>query len=409
MKICFCSTFLNDEKDAILNSKIAPSVSTHNFNVNILNGLRENIDDDLTILNTEKLASYPNFNRIIINSSKEKNEKIGSYYNIGKINLPILKDISESIILYYKLNNWIKSNYKNDIYICAYGRRLSHVLVINTLRKRYKKLRSCMVLADLSGNAACKTENYNSIKDKLMNILLDFQVKQSKKFDSFVLLTSQMADYLNIKNKPFTVIEGIYSLKLINDNIDYINCNKQKIVAYSGILSSQYNVDNLLKAFDMIDSDEYELWLFGDGELKEEIMQKSKVNKNIKYFGYIDNNSLKKELNKATLLINPRQNAGEYTKYSFPSKIIEYLTLQKPVVGYKLDGIPNEYDDYIFYIENNSIEALRNKIIEICEYSKSDLKYIGARNLKFILDNKNSISQTRKILDMFSKMKDFNS
>ena len=38
--------------------------------------------------------------------------------------------------------------------------------------------------------------------------------------------------------------------------------------------------------------------------------------------------------------VNPRQNNEEFTKYSFPSKTMEYLASGVPVVAYKLDGIP---------------------------------------------------------------------
>lgn len=42
----------------------------------------------------------------------------------------------------------------------------------------------------------------------------------------------------------------------------------------------------------------------------------------------------------ADVLVNPRQNDDEYTKYSFPSKNIEYLMTGNAVMAYMLDGIP---------------------------------------------------------------------
>ncbi|WP_270305496.1 glycosyltransferase [Terrisporobacter petrolearius] len=405
MKVCFCSTFLNDEKDAILNSKIAPSVSTHNFNINLLNGLRKNLGNDLTIINTEKLASFPNYRKVLIKSTREMNDKIGMYFNIGKINLPILKDIIEYFKLKRQLEKWIKFNTNDAMYICAYGRRLSHVLAINKMKKIYPEITTCMALADLSGNLACKTASYGRVKDQIANMLLDFQIKQSKKFDSFVLLTKQMYEYLKLNNKPFTIIEGIYSTDLINSDININeNTSEKKIIAYSGILSSQYNVDNLLDVFELIQDSNYQLWLFGDGDLKSKIVEKSKSDNRIKFFGYVDNKSLKEHLNKATVLINPRQNIGEYTKYSFPSKVIEYLTLKKPVIGYKLDGIPDEYDKYIFYPNDNTVESLRYEIEKVCNYNSGQLHEIGNVNYNFICEYKNSTVQTNKILNMFKNM-----
>ena len=104
----------------------------------------------------------------------------------------------------------------------------------------------------------------------------------------------------------------------------------------------------------------------------------------------------------ATVLINPRQNNGEYTKYSFPSKTIEYLASATPLIAYKLDGIPDEYDDYIEYVEGNSVDDLKNKIIDICEMDRDKLIIKGNKNRNFIINNKNARYQTKKILDILN-------
>lgn len=405
MKICFCSSFLEDEYEVITNSKIKPSVATHKFNLNILEGIETNIDKDLSILNTENVASYPNYNRIILKTKKSHKPEIGEYSNIGKVNLPIFKDITETIILYRELKKWIKSQKNEDVFICGYGRRLSHVIAINILKRRYSHIKTCMFLADLSGNVATKTHNNSHLKQKIVDKLLDYRVNQSKKFDSFVLLTEAMADYLGVTSKPYTVVEGVCSQEYTTYNTIIKESCKDKIIAYSGVLSKLYNVDTLLNAFQMIKDEGYKLWLFGDGELKEYIQHLSDENENIVFGGYIPNEKLREKLSECTVLINPRQNLEEFTKYSFPSKIIEYLTLGKPVISYKLDGIPYEYDDYLLYVNDNTEETLKNRIIEICEYSQEKLIEIGNQNASFVSKTKNSITQTEKVLAMFKDMR----
>ena len=97
-------------------------------------------------------------------------------------------------------------------------------------------------------------------------------------------------------------------------------------------------------------------------------------------------------------MVNPRKNQEEYTKYSFPSKIMEYLTSGTPVVAYKLDGIPTEYKDYIHYVEGDTCEDLAYAITSICELGAEAREEIGAKARKFVLDEKNAVSQTKKIL-----------
>ena len=44
---------------------------------------------------------------------------------------------------------------------------------------------------------------------------------------------------------------------------------------------------------------------------------------------------------------------------------MEYLLTGRPVIAYKLDGIPDEYDNYFHYVEDDSIDSFTNKIEEI--------------------------------------------
>ena len=104
----------------------------------------------------------------------------------------------------------------------------------------------------------------------------------------------------------------------------------------------------------------------------------------------------------AVVLINPRQNNEEFTKYSFPSKNLEYLSSGVPLIAYKLDGIPNEYDDYIIYPENDSVYSLSDTITNICNLTKEERKAIGLKAKKFVLENKNNKVQAKKIIDFIS-------
>ena len=62
-------------------------------------------------------------------------------------------------------------------------------------------------------------------------------------------------------------------------------------------------------------------------------------------------------IRRADVLVNPRPNEGEYTKYSFPSKNIEYLLSGNPVVGYMLSGMPEDYRRFVYEISPNSEPA----------------------------------------------------
>ncbi len=142
------------------------------------------------------------------------------------------------------------------------------------------------------------------------------------------------------------------------------------------------------------------LVICGKGETENKIKEYTEIDKRIHFLGQVKNEEVLEIQRNALVLVNPRQNIGEYTKYSFPSKNMEYLLSGNPVIAYKLDGIPDEYDEYFFYPEDNSIEALRNKIIEVSKISPEERQKIGEKSRNFVLENKNPYVSAQKIMNM---------
>jgi glycosyltransferase involved in cell wall biosynthesis len=83
---------------------------------------------------------------------------------------------------------------------------------------------------------------------------------------------------------------------------------------------------------------------------------------------------------------------------------MEYMASGKPVVMYKLDGIPDEYDKYLNYVTGSTSESLSNTIKYVLEnLDEANQKASAART--FILKNKNSKKQVEKILDFLGNKK----
>ena len=49
----------------------------------------------------------------------------------------------------------------------------------------------------------------------------------------------------------------------------------EKTVCYTGSLDSKYGIDKLIKAFSLEDLREYELWVYGSGDLEEKNVRTS--------------------------------------------------------------------------------------------------------------------------------------
>lgn len=403
MKFCFCPLYEKDKEEVLQNSKVPPIFSISNFNEKIMNGLYENLGEDLKIISTRTIASYPRY-RKIVNRTIKYNFKMNSCVEIGFINLPIIKYFSEFINLFKQLEKWYLENQEeSNLYICSYGRRVSHALAINKLKKKYSKVKTAMIFGDLSGKFATRTNNQNFIVSYYQEVILKFSIKKSLNFDGCIFLTDAMNQALKNK-KPYLVVEGLCNkndLQLNKSHYKNPHNNLIKIV-YTGIISKQYGFDTLIDAMSSLDENRYILMLYGIGPMIDEI--KTKNYKNVKYMGYLPPNEIKTIQNEADILINPRRNNEEFTKYSFPSKTLEYLVTGNPVITYKLEGIPSEYDPFLFYVEDDSVSSLRSKIMYVGDMGINELLLQKEKVFKFLENEKTENIQCEKIINFFVKL-----
>lgn len=214
-------------------------------------------------------------------------------------------------------------------------------------------------------------------------------------YDGYILLTEQMNEIVNPKAKPYVIMEGIANKIDIIENVE-----KENYVMYAGSLYDRFGIKELVDGFDMLEDKSLKLRLYGAGETVEYIKNKEKENENIQYKGSKINSEIILAERKAKLLINPRPTKSEFTKYSFPSKTIEYMLSGTPVLTTRLQGIPKEYYDYLYTIDDESAEGIKNSIESIIKNeSEASLEDKGKKAREFICKNKNSEIQGMKIIN----------
>lgn len=177
--------------------------------------------------------------------------------------------------------------------------------------------------------------------------------------DSFMLLTEYMAEKLNVGNRPYIVVEGITDKQQAAPN------KREKLgkkVAYAGKLVEAFGAKRLIEAFELIEDPQASLHICGGGELKPYVEEMCKKDSRIHYHGVVSAEKANEILQQADVLVNPRQNDDEYTKYSFPSKNIEYLMTGNAVVAYMLDGMPEIYRKLFQIPKSNSTQDLAQAI-----------------------------------------------
>lgn len=366
----------------------------------LIEGLYFNCQTDINLINVLPISSYPkNYTDLLIKNDDFYTEFSPNNINIGFLNLKGIRRYSIERSVYKALCSTFFKNEDGILFVYTLSATL--LTAVKKFKKKKPQIHVCAVVADLPSMNDL-SEN-TGIMNKMANSILARRAYGNLScIDSFVLLTRQMADYLKI-NQPYCVVEGISTILDKEDNIKIEDSDDAiRNILYTGTLHRKFGILNLVEAFMNTSNEHYRLQICGTGDSEKEIYEASKKDNRICFFGKVDREKILELQSKATVLVNPRQNNELFTKYSFPSKNIEYLSSGTPVIAYMLDGMPLEYGDYIIAPENDSIQALTKVIENVCQLSVLERKKIGDRGRQYVINEKNSKKQTKKIVDMIN-------
>jgi glycosyltransferase involved in cell wall biosynthesis len=239
-----------------------------------------------------------------------------------------------------------------------------------------------------------------SLSSTIHNRLSKSTMVMSQGYDKYVFLADAMKEFYVKCSDPakYIVVEGMINVDAVPE-VDYSNQEGKEILLYAGSLKKIFGISNLVEAFCKIKRNDIELWLCGSGDYAETIEKISKEDKRIKFFGLVSGEEARALQQKATILINPRTSEGEYTKYSFPSKTIEYLLAGRTVIMNRLPGVPSEYYNYLYTPADESVDALAKEIELVLEEPKETRLAKCKQGREFIMKKKNSMFQGRRIVD----------
>ena len=371
---------------------------------NLIDGFDENDCGTVKILNYLPVGSYPrnylepSLPRFVFqHTQKYRSDDI----NVGGTNRSVIKHFINICPFWKEVKKWVKQRSDKKKVIVSYTASPMFLSLAKRAKTRDPKICVACVIADLPEFA-----NLSRLSG-LRKLYNRYYAARARKLyasvDCFVVLTKQMVDKLRI-TVPYTVVEGIASdLDAPCDNTLAKQYENEKYILYTGTLNPQFGIMTLLEAFSQIKVPDMKLMICGFGEAEQQILQMQQNDPRIIYLGKVDRKAVLPLQRGATVLVNPRQNNEEFTKYSFPSKTMEYLASGVPVVAYKLDGIPDEYDEYLNYVEDNSAQSLADKLVQICEMDEASRAEMGKRGADFVMKNKNAVVQTRRILEFINE------
>src|SRR5690606_17485555 len=177
----------------------------------------------------------------------------------------------------------------------------------------------------------------------------EFKVKNDK--------IAVIPHYIEYENQPADIRAGNYLL-------------------YLGRVEKNKRIDLLIKAFNKIENNNFELYLtISEKNIPEELISFVKSNKKIKLLGYVSDNDKSKLLAGAAAVIYPSDFEA------FGSVLLEASAFSKPILASDIGvfkEILNE-DGVIFF--DNTVNSICESINKFSSLSESERKKMGNVNL----------------------------
>ncbi len=304
------------------------------------------------------------------------------------INYPGIKHLAVMLQNFWKVL-WMP---RDTVVIYDYLTRSASLGAV--LGARLSGKRKVAVITDMPADqSAMSKDDFQSIDEKML-----------ARADAYILLTRQMNEVINPNHKPFIVMEGHSDRSMEQAVHKVLTEQSPRKVLYAGSLMEIYGIGNLCEAFAACRKPGEELHIYGDGDYVPQLRQLQQRCPGVFYHGNVPNREVVAQELEATLLVNPRPTEGSYTNYSFPSKTLEYMVSGTPVLSAKLGGIPDEYDDYLYYFDDQSPTGLRDALRSLLDKPRSELQERGRRAREFALREKNNVVQARKIADFLRSL-----
>ena len=391
MKLLYFGTVCNREafEQRQAKSRQKASVAPLNFESALLEGFSHH-GAELKVFSFPMVASYPNSP---LAAWGAKREKVAGGYDctwLPALNMKGLKQFSQRLSVRKALKSIKKREVDAVLIYSVYAPVAEPVL---KACKKYRIPCYC-IIADLPKDMY-ENRKMGRVKKLLSGAYTQKAMKLQGSFDGYIYLTEAMSEVV-APGVPYIVVEGIADSMLLQDSQP---AQKKKAVMYAGALNEKYGIVRLAEAFLSMNLPEWELWIFGQGDLSEHFEQLAQKDTRVKYFGRVSREEVLQREKEAALLVNPRPTGELFTKYSFPSKTIEYMLSGTPVLMTRMEGIPSDYFSVAFSAGEGSTAELAEALKKALALSERQRNALGEKAKDFILMRASAEVQSKRILN----------
>ncbi|WP_327043230.1 glycosyltransferase family 4 protein [Micromonospora ureilytica] len=381
--------------DIIARDTIMPT-QTHTFAWGLVRSLRA-ADCPVHLLSAAPVSTWPSNRQIRFRPGRFRQDDVDGHL-LAFVNLLGLKHLTRFVAAWRTGSRELRGQ-RTDV-LLVHGVH-SPFLWFGVLRARRRGVRVVPVLTDPPG-VALPTDG------RVVRLLRGLDVALVRaalaRCSGVIALTPALADDF-APGRPRLVLEGICAAGPATvDDARPGAIGVTRDIVYAGGLSRAYGVDRLVEAFGELPGDDLRLCVYGRGELEGWLRERAATDRRIAPPQLLPRAELLPRLSRASVLVNPRPVDQDFVRWSFPSKIIEYLAAGVPVVSTRLPGIPAEYDPWLSFAEPDTAEGLRAAIAGVLRLPPHAARELGAGGARFVRETRSPAAQGRRMHDFLADL-----
>jgi glycosyltransferase involved in cell wall biosynthesis len=155
---------------------------------------------------------------------------------------------------------------------------------------------------------------------------------------------------------PKLLLRGVVGDEIVSASKQANGSGKNWIV-FSGTLGRTYGLDQLIRAWGMVELPGWELHIAGHGEMTTALQQMAHGNKSIVFHGLLNRKENARFLASAKIGINPHD-LSQTPGHIFAFKIIEYLAAGNHVITTPMGSLEQDLEAGITYMNDNRPETI---------------------------------------------------
>lgn len=218
-----------------------------------------------------------------------------------------------------------------------------------------------------------------------------------RRMDGLIVLSRHIAgDFF--PGRPHLVMQGIVEPTRGQPAAEPVpRAHPGFIIMYAGALMPEYGLALLLEAFGKFGGADNQLWITGRGDYEPQVKVAAQQDGRIKFLGFISPEELHSRLRQADVLVSLRISHAGHARYSFPSKLLEYMTLGRFVITNRFPSLPDSYAPNLIMLPEETAEELAALFDRIKRGAFGDAEAFAHRMRNFILTEASPETQGRRL------------